>query len=645
MPIQQSTRLRSPSPSLPHVTLSTSKTTYAHPETASYPESTYMTFYDSDSDAKEPDLDFGDGASVGSRESTPPRLDVSNAYSSPPSTLLHPFSPGSSQPIFPATAVFADTAPIRPLAPINNPNDNDPNSNAMVSVDFEMSEPSQLAVGDREGDEMPASVSDRPNLVAPTDREADHQASFAVGGNWEATLEWAAAVDFSDLDWMGMSYLDIAETDTGISGGSVLDGSTVGADMHAGRQSLEKSNQFWFDGHDGAEDGDDDDDDLNFFDDDVDAGFEDYEAESEFLNKYSTSNAHAPIPSQSAPLSVPVLPTSERTISPDSESTDGNLPKSNKCQYRGVSCSCTEASHLIDHSLPASSPLHVDHDCEILKLLGLSFHRYHRYLICTCGCFLPMDNFIDHFKKAHADKLRDNLSRYANKELLPIIRHFAASFGVSVDQSTVEFTASTFNGPIAGIAKPVIRPTCVACGLSLKNDDVVKTHWRTTCKGNRNLNLPRSQRTQMKFAQRPFLISKTGNKSGTYVIVPHDLPLDGASISSAQSGAPVNQAERYSVPKGTDSFVPPWLAGLGWSNWRDELVQEGISVEAMRSFAELPPQLYGKRRPTFSSPPTEAETFDWVARRIRVRLVKMMEDANLFLKTANGELRANLTAK
>jgi hypothetical protein len=280
----------------------------------------------------------------------------------------------------------------------------------------------------------------------------------------------------------------------------------------------------------------------------------------------------------------------------------------------------------------------------MLKLLGLSFHRYHRYLICECDCFLPMDNFIDHLKKAHTDKLRDNLKRYANKELLPIIQHFTASFGIPADQSTVEFTASTFNGPIAGIAKPVERPACVACGLSLKNDDVVKTHWRVTCKGNRDSNLPRSQRTQVKFAQRPFLVSKTGNKSGIYVIVPHDLSLDGTPIS-AQSGASASPAERYSVPKGPESFIPPWLDGLGWSTWRDEQVQAGLSVEAMLSLPALPPQLYGKQRQTFSSPPTEAENFDWVARRIHTRLAKMMEDANSFLKTANGELRTNLTAK
>jgi hypothetical protein len=483
-------------------------------------------FYDSDSDYKEPDMDLDDGASVGSGVSAPPWSD--NIRVALPSPFLHPFVPVSSQPIFPTAPVFADTAPIAPLEPINIRND-------------------------------------------------------------------------------GLN-----------------------------------------DGQEGAEYGgeDEDEDDLDFFDDDVDAGFEEYEAESELLTRCSTSHAHTPTPPLSVPLPVPVLPapapTPERT---DPSHGDANPPKPNKCQYRGVACSCTEASHLIDHSLPACSPLHVDQNCEILKLLGLSFHRYHRYLICPCGCFLPIGNFIDHFKKAHPDKLRDSLPRYANKELRPIIRHFAASFGVSADQSIVEFTAPTFNGPIAGIAKPVMRPTCVACGLSLKNDDVVKTHWRTTCKGDRNRNLPRSQRTQMKFAQRPFFVSKTGNKSGTYVTVPHDLPLDGASISSVQSGNPVNQAERYSVPKGTDSFVPPWLEGLGWSTWRDELVKAGISVDVMRSFAALPPQLFGKKRPTFSSPPTEAETFDWVARRIRIRLTKMMEDANSFLKTANGELRANLTAK
>jgi len=159
---------------------------------------------------------------------------------------------------------------------------------------------------------------------------------------------------------------------------------------------------------------------------------------------------------------------SAHAISSNPSHRGSNPPKPNECEYRGVACSCTEASHLVDHLLPASSTLHVDRNCEILKLLGLSFHRYHHYIICTCGFFLPLDDFIDHLKKNHADKLPNNLPRYANKELLPIIQHFATSFGVSVNQSTMEFTASTFNGPIAGISKPVKCPTCVACGLSLK---------------------------------------------------------------------------------------------------------------------------------------------------------------------------------
>ena len=596
--------------------------------TASHPEST---FHDEDGDYKEPDLDLDDAASVGSGVSAPPWPDDTRIAS--PSPFLHPSVLASSQAVFSTTPVFADIAPTPLLEPMIIRNDNEPSSNTMVS-----------AVGVREEGDIAAGVSSRPPMV-PTDREADNRPSFAVGGDWEATLDWAATADFSDLNWMGMSYFDIPETDAGLLGENVLASSTIGADVYVDQQSVGKSDRFWLnDDKAGAEDGGEDD--LDFFDDEVDAGFEDYEAESESLN---TPHAHTPTLLPGVPLPAPILPapapTLERTLSPDPSHTDVHSPEPNKCQYRGVACSCTEASHLTNHSLSASSPLHVDQSCEILKLLGLSFHRYHRYLICTCGCFLPMGNFIDHFKKAHPDKLRDSLSRYANKELRPVIRHFVASFGVSADQSIVEFTASTFNGPIAGIAKPVMRPTCVACGLSLKNDDVVKSHWRTSCKGDRDRNLPRSQRTEMKFAQRPFFVSKTGNKSGTYVAVPHDLPLDGASISSAQSGNPVSQAERYSVPKGTDSFVPPWLEGLGWSTWRDDLVKAGISVEAMRSFSELPPQLFGKKRPTFSSPPTEAQTFDWVARRIRIRLVKMMEDANSFLKTANGELRANLTAK
>ena len=55
-----------------------------------------------------------------------------------------------------------------------------------------------------------------------------------MGGGWEATLDWVAMVDLSDLNWMGMSYFDIPEMDTGFLGKSMLDVSTIGADVHVG---------------------------------------------------------------------------------------------------------------------------------------------------------------------------------------------------------------------------------------------------------------------------------------------------------------------------------------------------------------------------------------------------------------------------
>jgi len=150
-----------PAASLPHATVSTSKINY---ETPSHPESTYTTFYDSDSDAKESDLDLDDRASAGSGALSPSWPDVSNTHSTPPSPLVCPFVPGSISPIY---TVILDTGPLTPLELTNVPNSNDLSRKAMISVDFEMSEAPQQVV-----DENRAGITDHLTSVAPTNREA-----------------------------------------------------------------------------------------------------------------------------------------------------------------------------------------------------------------------------------------------------------------------------------------------------------------------------------------------------------------------------------------------------------------------------------------------------------------------------------------
>jgi hypothetical protein len=93
-----------------------------------------------------------------------------------------------------------------------------------------------------------------------------------------------------------------------------------------------------------------------------------------------------------------------------------------------------------------------------------------------------LGKLIDHYKKEHPDMLHDSLTRYANKELIPIISHFATLFNIPHDQTTVSFTLGTFNGPITGITKPTKCHTCLACGVSLKSEHVAKVHWYNSCK-------------------------------------------------------------------------------------------------------------------------------------------------------------------
>jgi hypothetical protein len=255
-----------------------------------------------------------------------------------------------------------------------------------------------------------------------------------------------------------------------------------------------------------------------------------------------------------------------------------------------------------------------------------------------------LDKFIDHYKKVHVNLLRDENTRLACKELLPIIEHFAESFGVAKDQPAVEFTTLAFNGPISGINEPVERVTCLACSTSLQDKKNAQVHWQACRSKYPSFSQSNfSDRTKPEFTQRPFSF----NKKGSYVAVPGPLPHDVSQPcmpdQSACASGPLS--ERYVIPHGPESIAAPWLQILAWPAWRDKQAQAGLSAERLVSFVALPPTLYGGKTQVFSSPPTELETFDWVGRRIHGRLKKMMADANTFLDSCNGELRDNLTAE
>lgn len=470
--------------------------------------------------------------------------------------------------------------------------------------------------------------------------------------NWEDTLDWANNIDLTQLDWQGMTYypdvdepsalglrlddggvelgvgdeepmvgrvslndevgieLDAPLRDDGAFRGFLGDLNWTSGDERAARERMAKHTATLGDG------------------DVLDDFFEDEEVNSYDASHVQSgdSDEYTPLPRESQPGPC--------------GSTD------NECCYKGVTCSCSVDQHRVDPSLSASSPLHIDRGCEILKVLGLSFHRYHRYLICGCGSFLPLGKLVDHYKKDHPDMLRDALKRYANKELIPIIGHFATSFDIPRDQTTVNFTPATFNGPIAGITPPSKRYTCLACGVSLKSEHVARVHWGSSCKRAASSTLAPSQRFQEHWAQPSFILGPGGSGRGSnYVGVPHnELENDVTPQPNATRSDP--PAERYLVPDGLDAFRPPWLEALGWAVWRDKQVTAGISLEALVSFTALPSRRYRSvgRKIKSSSPLTEEERLAWVAMCIQRRLKKMMLDANSFLEHSNGELRGNLTA-
>lgn len=160
-------------------------------------------------------------------------------------------------------------------------------------------------------------------------------------------------------------------------------------------------------------------DQLDFFDDEVDAELEDGADEGDGIRR-DADGAHVdqlsrstqaddltfppptdmphhspsqPLSSSSAHADQPSSSTHHNSTSPSPDPSESNI-----CSYNGKTCSCTAAMHERDPSISSSSELHIDRDCEIMKVLGLSFHRRHRFLICECGSLLPLGDLLMHYK-------------------------------------------------------------------------------------------------------------------------------------------------------------------------------------------------------------------------------------------------------
>lgn len=315
--------------------------------------------------------------------------------------------------------------------------------------------------------------------------------------------------------------------------------------------------------------------------------------------------------------------------------------------YNGASCSCVPGDHLKDDSLEGSSPLHIDRTCAIATVLGYSFTRQHRYLICdACEQYMPLGHFDKHMAERHPTKLRGETSKARKRDLPSAMGHMSVSFGIPLDQTLRTWTEDAFNGPVAGIAKPVERFQCPGNGCDqwggMREAHLVR-HWNSkTCKrADRSPNMTLESQTRIRvkrWTQLPF-------GRGHFWVVPVAGPLEPPNPSGPSRNLP--RAKPYAVPSGTAAFRPAWLKRVGWAEWRDSQLEKGLTVEQLTSFKALPPPLHVRHIRSqggeLSSPPTSEEIFDWSARRIQKRLVVMLADGNSWLNSIAGELRQALT--
>lgn len=539
--------------------------------------------------------------------------------------------------------------------------------------------------------------------------EDQAQTFLTVEQHSDVIPDWAASM--SELDWVGMGWpgmedalgdetpnvLDVsteAQSDANVnigldscSAGPVGEGcdvGDVGSGVGQGVETLRPSDNGMVDHDaDAAVDGDEE---LDYFDDEVDAALDGWLEEPttgddrasteqpdparDHLNESVTFTANAlldisnvplPAPSPSISLEVPVRTTA-----------DGVLPSDNLCEYNGATCSCTAAHHSMDPSLPTSSELQIDRNCKIMDVLKLSFHRFHRYLICRqCCAFIPLANLMQHLDTKHPDLFRGGKAgrRTAGKDFPGVMKHFSVSLCIERTQELTLFNQASFDGPVHGLEDAELSYQCTTCGRFYQTIRSLQSHHRKAdlgeiscvrtdfvhlCDGCGVLHqttdslakhLQESCRRSRAidsiptvWTQKPFAASKNARR----VEVRGRLSTIAAT-STLSSADPI---QRYAVPEGPNSPCPPWLDKIGWVKWRDAQVERGITTSQLADFAAptpVPPRHKG-RKPSYG-PLSEKEVFDWAANRIRIRLEKMIKDANTWLNTCNVELRADITAK
>jgi hypothetical protein len=306
-------------------------------------------------------------------------------------------------------------------------------------------------------------------------------------------------------------------------------------------------------------------------------------------------------------------------------------------------CPCGSSDHCRDETLSARSPLHVDRQCLALSLLGMTFHSYHRYVICICRRFIPLSHLRGHFKKWHADVMTAmgfaNFRSQLAQRLFDDLRdHISQAFLIPQDQGYRDWDVHSFSGPIAGIEDAVRRyacphEPCLRRGVYRERRTNMECHIRHHHRDQCRRDIPEV------WVQMPFL----GRIS---VQVEEQQQQQPPTENINDGNKEKTRVLRYVVPKGIKAGCSDALRRMRWPQWRDSLLEAGFTLRQIRSYMQKPASpscnIIGGSDPMSS----ENDRLWWAGQRMQKRLSRMMDEAIDYLESpqCDPQLRGQLTA-
>jgi hypothetical protein len=322
-------------------------------------------------------------------------------------------------------------------------------------------------------------------------------------------------------------------------------------------------------------------------------------------------------------------------ISP--QGADSGTQSPEVVEYNQRACSCTPNDHCPKNStIGIGAALQIDRACQMLIILNLSFHLYHRYIICrSCESFIPLSRLLKHLKAVHLSLLRDGCSRTASRDFPPVVVHLARSLGISPNQDDIVFEQATLAGPIVGLKVAIHLYWCSRCCHSYSTTGSFGNH-RCPGKGNKEPAI-------RNWGQAPFNYLGGSARHRRYVVVSG--PSEDSAVLLPFSASPDGgEIERHIISQDANAFCSKWLHRLGWVVWRDQQISRGFSPLQLFAFAIAPKHRHSPNS-GLSNPAMRDEIFDWVGCRILKRIQHMMDEAISWLHSADIELRTDLTAK